>query len=85
MYIVEITEDKLDGLLEHMGRGIKCFHKAMECLEEMKEGTHYGHRMDDESRDEYPHDGNYDNRYGGDYYGDRYGHRRGGGGRYGRY
>lgn len=81
MYIVEITEDKLDGLLEHMGRGIKCFHKAMECLEEMKEGSHYGHRMEDESRNDYPRGSRYDD----ERYDDRYGHRRGGGGRYGRY
>lgn len=81
MYIVEITEDKLDGLLEHMGRGIKCFHKAMECLEEMKEGSHYGRRMTDEHHDDYSHDGRYDD----ERYDDHYGRRRGGGGRYGRY
>lgn len=81
MYIVEITEDKLDGLLEHMGKGIKCFHKAMECLEEMKEGSHYGRRMADEFHDDYPHDGRYDD----ERYDDRYNRRRGGGGRYGRY
>lgn len=81
MYIVEITEDKFDSLLEHMDKGIKCFHKAMECLEEMKEGSHYGRRMADEFHDDYPHDGRYDD----ERYDDRYNRRRGGGGRYGRY
>lgn len=37
MYIVEITEDKVDYVIEHMSRGIQCIGKAVECLEELKE------------------------------------------------
>lgn len=30
MYIVEITEDKVDSIIEHMSKGLKCFNKAIE-------------------------------------------------------
>ena len=52
MYVVEITEDKVDNLLEHMSKGIKCFNKAMECLEEMKEDARMNERYDDDDYDD---------------------------------
>ena len=52
MYVVEITEDKVDNLLEHMSKGIKCFNKAMECLEEMKEDGRMNERYDDDDYDD---------------------------------
>lgn len=56
MYIVEITEDKLDNIVDHMAKGIKYFNKAIECLDEVRqESRHearYGGRYDDEYDDE---------------------------------
>lgn len=81
MYMIEITEDKMDGIIEHIGKGLKCFHKAMECLEELKEESRYGERDDDYEDDEYMSE-----RYGNrGRYMNRYGNRRGGSGRYSRY
>lgn len=67
MYVVEITEDKMDSLIEHMSKGIKCFMRAMECLEELKEYSR------DREYEEY--DEGYD-----ECYGERYGNRGGSGG-----
>ncbi len=85
MYMIEISEDKMDNLLEHMGRGVKCIAKAMECLEDMRSGDSYHERygnreneMDDDN-DELYSGSRLDNRYG-----NRYGRRRGMG-RYSRY
>lgn len=82
MYIVEITEDKVDSMIEHMAKGLKCFNKAIECLEDAKSGARMnrrssdaGSRIDDEFDDEYD-----DERYGNR--GSRYNR---GGGRYSRY
>lgn len=85
MYVVEITEDKVDNLLEHMSKGIKCFNKAMECLEEMKEDGCMNERYDDDDYDDEYRDERYGNR-GGRSGGSRSGmHRGSGGGRYSRY
>lgn len=85
MYVVEITEDKVDNLLEHMSKGIKCFNKAMECLEEMKEDGRMNERYDDDDYDDEYRDERYGNR-GGRSGGSRSDMRRGsGGGRYSRY
>lgn len=73
MYMIEITEDKIDNLLEHMGKGIKYFAKAMECLEEMKDGN-------SRERDDYDDEDYEDERYG-----NRSKKRYGGRGRYSRY
>lgn len=56
MYIVEITEDKLDNIVDHMAKGIKYFNKAIECLDEVRqESRHearYGGKYDDDYDDE---------------------------------
>lgn len=39
MYMIEISEDKIDNMMEHIGKGIKCLSKVAECLEEMKESS----------------------------------------------
>lgn len=85
MYMIEITEDKIDGLIEHMAKGLKCFNKAMECLEDMKERSSMNERYED---DDYEDDdwneryGNRDGRSGNSRMGMR---RSRGGGRYSRY
>ena len=33
-YIVEITEDKLEGLSEHIEKGLRHLGKAMQCVDE---------------------------------------------------
>ena len=50
MYMIEISEDKVDHLMEHITKSIKCLGKVVECLEEIKEGD--GYEMDDDN-DEY--------------------------------
>lgn len=85
MYMVEITEDKIDNLLEHMGKGIKCFNKAMECLESIKEDSRMNERYDEDEEYDYEMNERYGNR-GGRSGSSRYGMRRGSGsGRYSRY
>ena len=59
MYVVEITEDKLDNIVDHMAKGIKYFNKAIECLDEVRQdqrhtaryGGEYDDRYDDEDDD----------------------------------
>ena len=36
MIMVEITEDKFDGLYENVEKGLRYLDKAMDCLGEMK-------------------------------------------------
>lgn len=82
MYIVEITEDKVDNIIEHMSKGLKCFNKAIECLEDARGGSYMNRRSSDagsrinDDFDDYDDDERYGNR------GMR--HNRGGG-RYSRY
>lgn len=68
MYIVEITEDKVDSIIEHMSKGLKYFNKAIECLEDARSGSHMnrrssdaGSRIDDDF-DEYDDEERYGNR-----------------------
>ena len=85
MYIVEITEDKMDNLIEHMSKGLKCFNKAMECLEDLKEHSSMNERYEDDDYEDDDWDGRYGNR-GGRSRNGRVGTRRSnGGGRYSRY
>lgn len=83
MYMVEITEDKVDSIIDHMAKGLKCFNKAIECLEDARDGSHMnrrssdaGSRVDDDF-DDYEDEMRYGNR------GMRHSGR--GGGRYSRY
>lgn len=58
MYMIEITEDKMDNVLDCMKKGINYLNKAMECAEYIK--TNKRHSMgnyDDE--DDYDEDERY--------------------------
>lgn len=86
MYMVEITENKFDELVENAEKMLKYGGKVMSCLESMKQGEgRMGERSPmpdyrDMGRDErrryersmdYDNDGRYGERYGGGYYGGR--------------
>lgn len=75
--MVEISEDKIDNMMEHVGKSIKCLSKVAECLEEMKDDNAYDNEDYDE-RDEYAAGGRSMYRQGGR---SRYAR----GGRYSRY
>lgn len=82
MYIIEITEDKVDNVIEHMSKGLKYFNKAIECLEEAKTRSSMNKRSSnydrmDEDFEDYEDEERYGNRGG------RRNNR--GGGRYSRY
>lgn len=64
MYVVEITEDKIDNMMEHIGKSIKCLNKVAECLEEIKGDSNYDYE-EDEDRDEYAMGGRTMYRQGG--------------------
>lgn len=40
MYMVEISEDKINNLVEHVSKSIRCLSKVAECLEEIREGDY---------------------------------------------
>lgn len=50
MEIIEITENEYTDIMEHIGKGVKCINKAMECLGDMKDKRNT--REHDEYRDE---------------------------------
>lgn len=83
MYVIEITEDKVDNLLENMSKGLQYFNDAVSCLEEMKEDSSYGERNRKHYDDEYRYEERYGNR-GSARSNSRYS-MRGGSGRYDRY
>lgn len=67
-YIIEVTEDKMSGLSEHIEKALRHAGKAMQCIEDMYDGGHgYGERDEDDWDDD-------DDRMGER----RYGRRRGG-------
>ena len=37
MYIIEITEDKLHSMAEHVEKGLRHMGKLMQCIEELEE------------------------------------------------
>lgn len=46
MFVIEVTEDKVSHLSDTIGKMLHYGGKAMECIEEMREGNrHYGGRM----------------------------------------
>lgn len=66
MYMVKITEDKLEGLSEHIEQGLRHLGKAMQCVDSWMEEGGFGHRdnygmRDDEEMKRYD---NYGSRYG---------------------
>ncbi len=82
MYIIEITEDKLDNVIEHMSKGLKYFNKAIECLEEAKTHSSMNKRGPDYDK----MDEDFDDYEDEERYGNRGGRRNNrGGGRYSRY
>lgn len=42
MYITEITEDRLSGLSEHIGKALAHMGKVMQCVSELEEDTEAG-------------------------------------------
>lgn len=42
--MIQITEDKMEGLSENIRKGFRYLGKAMQCLEEMS-GDGYGERL----------------------------------------
>lgn len=42
MYMIELTEDKLSSMVEHVELGLKHMSKLMQCLEELEEETSSG-------------------------------------------
>lgn len=52
MYMIEISEDKIDSLVEHVSKSIKCLDKVAECLEEMR-GESYEDKDEYDKRDRY--------------------------------
>lgn len=85
MYVIEISEDKYEGLSENVEKAIKYMGKVMQCVDAMKdssremEESEFQQRRGRSYRDSYDHDyRNWDE--------DRYGERMGrGSGRYSRY
>ena len=53
MYVIEITEDKVDNMMEHIGKSIKCLNKVAECLEELKSGEPHEHDDEDYEYDRF--------------------------------
>lgn len=55
MYVIEVTEDKVSHLADTIGKMLHYGGKAMECIEEMREGDRghgrMGYRNDDDGYD----------------------------------
>lgn len=67
MQMIEITEDKITDLSEHLEKGLRHIGKAMQCIDELSQESRMGERGGY---------GRYGNRYdGGGRYGNRYGMR----------
>lgn len=45
MYMVEITEDKLSGLTEHIEKALSHMGKVMQCVSELESDTETNERM----------------------------------------
>lgn len=55
MYVIEVSEDKVSHLADTVGKMLHYGGKAMECIEEMREGSRHGdgrmgYREDDDDR-----------------------------------
>lgn len=53
MYVIELSESKYDSLVEHIGKGLKCLGKAMQCLEELNDSEDDSNADDEYIRSEY--------------------------------
>ncbi len=58
-YMIEISEDKVSGLSEHLEKGLRHIGKAMQCIDELSQESHMGERERYGNRG-----GRYGNRYG---------------------
>lgn len=77
MRIIEIQENKLSSLAEHVEKGLRYLGKAMQCIDELQGGgerkSEYGERWDD---DDFDRDERMRIEGGSRYGGSRYGTRR---------
>ncbi len=86
MRIIEVEDNKVKDLAEHIEKSLRHMGKAMQCIEELEErGGRMGERWDERgmmdrgsygNRDGYGNRGDFGERW------DDYGNRRGGRGRY---
>lgn len=53
MYMIEITEDKVDNVIEHISKGLKCMNKALDCMESLKEHNHKEFDDEEDEEDDY--------------------------------
>ncbi len=63
MYMIEITEDKFENIIEHLGKGLKYMSKAMECLDDIKDRSKTK-TMNYDIEDDYDDYDSDDSRYG---------------------
>lgn len=69
-YIIEVSEDKVSGLAEHIEKGLRHLGKAMQCVEEFYDGDYgYGERGRYGERDDEDDDWRDDDRMGERRYG----------------
>lgn len=50
--IIQITEEKVESLAEHIEQGLKHLGKAMQCIEDFKNGESYGERYGERNWEE---------------------------------
>lgn len=74
MRIIEIREDKLSSLAEHVEKGLRYLGKAMQCIDDLQGGGEMmGERRNYDRGREYDREDGREmgGRYGGEMYGDR--------------
>lgn len=64
-FMIEITENKMNKLSEHVEESLRHMGKAMQCIDEWMEGGQMGHRGGYGNREGYGMRGGYGSRYGG--------------------
>lgn len=68
MYVIEITENKINKLSEHVEESLRHMGKAMQCIDSWMEDSEMRHRSGYGMRDDYSRYGSrggYGSRYGG--------------------
>lgn len=48
MYMIEITEDKVSDISQHLEKGLHCIGKAMQCIESLSESRSKRYEEDEE-------------------------------------
>lgn len=81
MYIIELSKNKAESMVEHLTKATECLNKAIKTFNEAKEDSdyEYNERLPRRGRDYDEDDERYEERYG------RRGARSGMRGRYSRY